>query len=120
LTCDALISDQTPGHVVSYANRDALAITVLVNSGTVPPGPYNANGTYETTTATCGNGPAYQSTDGSSFMLTQLSATEVAGSFSMNFGTQGSLSGSFDLPICNVPDAGSQTSGADAGVTCTP
>lgn len=54
LTCDALISDQVPGHAVKYANQDSLVISLLTNSGTVTPGPYNATGTYETTTADAG------------------------------------------------------------------
>lgn len=126
LTCAALNTTAT-----SYANADALALTVLDATGNVSPGTYDispdaglnaspaAFAAFKTTTSTCGDGLDLSATGGT-IVLTDVSSSHVAGTFDVTFGSQGSFSGSFDVDTCTLPDGGLSTASGDGGVACQP
>jgi hypothetical protein len=119
LTNRADVTCATASHTdATFANLDALVLEVANENAQVTTGTYNivsadgGSGTpvqfvqaqLATTTATCGVGLDLNATGGT-ITLTQIGATGVTGSYSLEFGTQGTLTGTFNLPICTPPDA---------------
>jgi hypothetical protein len=113
----------------SYANSAQLGLVVINQAGLVA-GTYpiltgvadattmTAAASFSTTTATCARGLALSGTGGT-VTLTQVSAASVTGTYNVTFGTQGTFSGSFDLAMCDFPDAGITLPVFDAGpVVC--
>lgn len=109
-----------------FANTVGLELAVGNNNGNVTTGTYDvipvgavsnsgAGAYFSTTTATCSPGLVNDATGGT-VTLSRLSPTEIAGSYDVTFGAQGSLAGSFDVPVCDLPDAG--PTATDAGVPC--
>jgi hypothetical protein len=116
ITCSTL-----SGQDGRFANLQALELAVGVSTGTVTPGTYDiltagstsmngAEAMLLTTTSTCGSGLSLTATSGT-VTISALTATSVSGSFSVTFGTEGTFSGSFDDPICEIPDGGDTSSG---------
>lgn len=126
-TCSALVNAYASGEGLSYANFDYLQLGAQNDAANVGTGTYDiittatatsgATATFVTTTSTCGMGINANATGGT-VTLTKLTSSEVAGSYDLTFGTQGTMSGSFDIPVCDLPDSGS-TSGA-AEPPCMP
>lgn len=120
LTCSLLQA----GSPKDYASADLLTLGVFTQTGTLSNGTYPVTATanaasgaiaqFQTSTATCAEGVKPQAASAGSVTLTAVSSTRAAGTYSVTFGTQGTFSGSFDIPICSVPN-GSGSSGADAG-----
>ena len=111
-----------------FANLDVLDLDVSNANGAVTPGTYaipaavavgsSARAVFSTSTSTCGGDISLLATSGT-ITLAELSSTHVSGSYDVTFGTQGSFSGSFDLALCDLPDAGVNAN--DAGVpACLP
>jgi hypothetical protein len=78
-----------------------------------------------TSTCALGGQGFLSEASGGTVTFTQLSSDHVTGYFDITFGPignpSGSLSGSFDVPICDQAAAGSESPPADAGTaTCTP
>ena len=108
--CSALVADY--GSNFGFSNLDVLFIDLDVMEGTVTPGTYTYSGgasgkdmtaNFTTMNATCAtaiNAPA----TGGSVTITAISGTSVSGTFDLTF-AQGSFSGSFSSPICDVGDA---------------
>jgi hypothetical protein len=127
LTNRAGISCETiTGGGTKFANMDLLELGVGTASGTVATGTYDIVGSESnltsgaeaillTTTANCGQGLNLTASSGT-ITLSQITATSVSGSYSVTFGSMGTFSGSFDEPICEVPDGGSMMSSGDGGV----
>jgi hypothetical protein len=115
LTCPALQSDVAGQMTLAdYANLDLLLVGVNVASGDIVAGSYpvvsdgldtGAQATLVTTSSTCGEGLDLSATSGT-VTLTQVSLTDVAGTYSVTFGTQGTFTGSFAVAMCALPDAG--------------
>jgi hypothetical protein len=113
----------------AFANLDALVLEVGTETGDLSPGTFKltsadgglgtattaASADYSTTTATCADGPEQVGTSGT-ITLTSISAAGVAGTYDVTFGSMGSLSGSFNTSICQLPDSG--TNGGDGGINC--
>jgi hypothetical protein len=100
----------------NYANLRALVIGVSMTSGGVVPGTYAISentsvarsfALFLTTTSTCTDGLASVAATGS-VTVSDFSATNVTGTYNVSFGTEGTVSGSFDVPICAF-DAGTTT-----------
>jgi hypothetical protein len=99
---------------IPYAGFQSLTLTIL-DVGTVQPGHYPLAATFEqpsaasarywTTTATCGPGVIVDATAGD-VTLTSLDPAHVTGTYNLTFGTQGALSGSFDVADCDPASAG--------------
>ncbi len=120
-----------------YANLDFVQIAVANPLENVAPGTYDlalavGNATtsfgasFGTLTSTCALGGQgfLQEASAGTVTFTQLSSTQVTGYFDITFGPvgnpSGSLSGSFDVPICDPAAAASQSPAADTGAaTCT-
>lgn len=134
-TCATLVAEESAHANQEFANMDTLVILVANETGDVATGTYAvvnmevdasvkattaAGGMFLTTTSTCKSGLQVESTAGS-VTLTQVSASSVQGTYSITFGSQGSFSGSFDVALCNLPDASLFVTVGDAGTpTCTP
>ncbi|HEY1695997.1 MAG TPA: hypothetical protein VGG39_27710 [Polyangiaceae bacterium] len=128
-TCSAAQTQLASGNEAAFANFAELELLVANVTADVAAGTYdvvNAGSTategslakYGTTDASCASSATAQASGGS-VTLTAVSASRVTGSYQLTFGTEGSFSGSFDVPICNLPDAGGN--GADAGApACLP
>jgi hypothetical protein len=109
LTCPALQS----GGSHDYANSDLLTLEAFTGTGTLTTGTYDvvtsgdvtsgAQAQFETSTSTCADGVSLQASAGS-ITLTEVSASTATGTYSVTFGTQGTFSGSFDVPICDLPN----------------
>jgi len=56
-----------------------------------------------TTSANCGQGLDLTASSGT-ITLSAITATSVSGSLNVTFGSMGTFSGSFDEPLCEVPD----------------
>jgi hypothetical protein len=118
-TCAAAQSEIASNTNTSFANMDALELLVTSASGEVTTGAYEVTASatdgsgggalFATTTASCGQGLDVTAIGGT-ITLTQVGATGVTGSYSVDFGAQGTFTGSFDVPICNLPDGGSTSS----------
>ena len=125
-SCSALVADITSKQEPSIANLDALALIVANEAADLTPGTYpvvttgnptsGSLGEFQTTTATCGVGVSQQSTGGS-VTLTSVSASAVAGSYSVTFGTEGTLSGTFNVDICAIPEGGLSDKVTSTGCT---
>jgi hypothetical protein len=112
----------------TYANFEFLELGVVNETGDVTVGTYpvvamgsgksGAYAQFATETSTCGPGLDLWATSGT-VTLTQLSAAQVAGSYNLVFATEGTFSGSFDVPICVLPDAGAPLQDAGPPV-CQP
>jgi hypothetical protein len=120
-----------------YANLDFLQIAVANPLENVAPGTYDlelavGNATtsfgasFGTLTSTCAlGGQGFLSVaSAGTVTFTQLSSTQVTGYFDITFGPvgnpSGSLSGSFDIPVCDAAAAGSESLPGNAGTaTCT-
>jgi hypothetical protein len=119
LTCAALQSEGSH----HYANLDLLTLEAFTLTGTLATGAYDvatsssaASGAlaqFQTSTSTCNGGVNLQAASAGSITLTEVSSTSATGTYSVTFGTQGTFSGSFDVPLCDLPDAG--TPSPDAG-----
>ncbi|HEY6461863.1 MAG TPA: hypothetical protein VIY73_16975 [Polyangiaceae bacterium] len=126
-TCAALQQNVVQPQNVEYANLEALLLIVVSPNGTSAPGTYaipgstgtagiQAGAQLDTTNASCA--PAiHVSADGGSITLTAVSTTEVAGTYDVTFGSQGSYSGTFDVPLCDVQSGGAGA-GSNAGTVC--
>jgi hypothetical protein len=115
----------------SYANADALELSILNPNGDITAGTYDivaadagepgntniAAAEFSTTTSTCGDGLDVMASSGT-ITVSAVSATSISGTYDITFGSQGSFAGSFDSPACAVPDAGSTSSEGDGGTTC--
>jgi hypothetical protein len=123
-TCAAAQAEATSGTSFAFANFVELALLVSNATGTVAPGTYSivspsstarsgAAAIFGTTNATCAS--VIDSTAASgSITLTQISATDVSGTYDVSFGSEGSFSGAFDVAVCDLPDAGT-VSGSGGG-----
>ena len=110
LTCPAL---QTPGSR-DYANFDLLTLEAFTETGTLATGTYNivtsenpASGAlagFQASTSTCTESVNLPNATAGTVTLMEVSSTSVAGTYSVTFGTQGTFTGSFDVPICSLPD----------------
>lgn len=114
----------------NYANADVLVLAVGSASSSIAAGTYDivaadagqsgattgATAQFQTTTSTCGNGLDLTATSGT-ITVSAVSSTRISGTYDVTFGSQGSFTGSFDSPLCAVPDGGSSQSG-DGGTTC--
>jgi hypothetical protein len=107
-------------HTVLEANLDLVGIDLASTSGEITTGTYSvtqggagALASFLTYTATCAQGVARPATTGS-VTVTQISASSVAGTYDVTFDTHGAFSGTFNVPISPLPDAGSSSS-VDAG-----
>jgi hypothetical protein len=134
-TCAAAVAAETSHDNLSFANMDSLEIFVANDKGNLAPGAYTvidetskqpsnatsgAAANFSTSNSACKSGNPVESTGGT-VTLTQISATSVQGTYSIEFGSHGSFSGSFDVPVCDLPDGGSFVTVGDAGAaTCTP
>ena len=126
-TCSVAQQAQASNEQLQFASFDELAVIVENVNGDVTPGTYpivaqNSNATvgsgveFQTTNATCS--PVISTTAISGTVtLTTLTSGEVAGSYQASFGSEGSVSGTFDVAICNLPDSGS-TNGASGPTVC--
>ncbi len=106
----------------NFANFAYLSLGVVSGDGTVGPGTYaiaggnvGASEEYATSSATCEEALDVTATSGS-ITLTEVSATSVAGTYDVTFGTQGSFTGSFEASVCTLPDGGISTGGSTACV----
>jgi hypothetical protein len=128
-TCAAAQSQLASGKEATFANFAELEILVANATADLAAGTYalvnrgstateGAIAEYATTNSSCASsGP--DDASGGSVTLTAVNSSRVAGSYQVSFGTQGSFSGSFDVPICDLPAAGGNT--ADAGTpVCEP
>jgi hypothetical protein len=116
-TCSAV------GHNLSLSNFDVVQLVVTNNNGNVATGTYaiappqgsptRAEASFTTEDASCAQKINTTATGGS-ITLTQISGTNVSGSYSVTFGAEGSFQGTFDVPACATPDAGLA---ADGGTT---
>lgn len=121
LAC-SLLEEQS----VNFASIDALILVVATKTGKLSTGTFKiatsntategAIAELSTTTATCGQGMQDKATSGT-VTLTTLSATQVAGSYDVTFGTTGSFKGTFDTSPCALPDGGNHGASGDAGCT---
>jgi hypothetical protein len=130
-TCDALRASIAADEDVNYARFDDLGIVVGNQRGELAEGKYDviaegnpvsaAGAQLRTTTATCQQDLAMGASAGT-VTLTKVTPTEVAGTYTLTFEAMGSFTGSFDIPVCEVPDGGlSRLLAPDAGhVACTP
>jgi hypothetical protein len=115
LTCTYLQDLVGSGHNPNFANLDLLELTVGTENGTVASGTYDivtatnsvdgARAYFSTTTASCQEGQNV-SADKGTITLTEVDGARLKGSYSVTFGTQGAFTGSFDVPVCTMPDAG--------------
>jgi hypothetical protein len=106
--CEA-IPDQTRS-----SDLDLLTLTV-VSASTVAPGTYAINiggsgnvlaaGQFVTTRAECVSGITAEATSGSITVVT-VDKLRVSGSYSVAFGSRGSFSGTFDVPVCSASEGG--------------
>jgi hypothetical protein len=122
-TCDYIQSESTSGTQTNLASFDVLLLAVG-SLNDVAPGTYavtaavgptpGAAAELQTSTASCATGVRVAATSGTITLTQAGAAGEVAGSYSLTFGAQGTFSGSFDVPVCNLPDGGTQTA-FDAG-----
>jgi hypothetical protein len=127
-TCAAAQAEATSGGSFEFANFAELLLLVSTATGTVAPGTYSivspsstvlsgAAAIFGTTNATCGTVIDSNATSGS-ITLTQVSATDVSGTYDVSFGSEGSFSGAFDVAICDVPDAGTGGSRGGGPTVC--
>jgi hypothetical protein len=116
LTCELAQSETASQASVGFASLDELELLVANATGDVTPGTYpivaanstatsGAGAMFGTTSASCATVVSAQAETGT-VTLTQFGATAVSGTYDVTFGSQGSFSGSFDIPICVLPDAG--------------
>ncbi len=120
LTCAAL---QSAGSR-DYANFDLLTLEAFTETGTLATGVYDivtasnaASGSlaqFETSTSACGQGVNLSAATSGSITLTVVGSANVAGTYTVTFGMEGTFTGSFDVAICDLPN-GTGTAGADAG-----
>jgi hypothetical protein len=109
--CPAVSSTST-NTVTELANVDSLELTVVNVNGQVTAGTYDVapsgdtsnpspltSAVFSTTTSTCAGGVSLGATGGT-ITLTEVSAARLAGTYGVTFDTQGSFSGTFDVPIC--------------------
>jgi hypothetical protein len=113
VTC-GLVQGGNPDLV--FANFALLELAVTNDSGTVGAGTYDittassgASAQFETSTSTCADGVELTATSGS-ITLTEVSDTTIAGTYDVTFATQGSFTGSFNAPVCDLPDGGLSSS----------
>jgi hypothetical protein len=128
-TCAAAKSQISSGKEAIFANFAELQLLVANATADLAPGTYdvvNAGSTategsvaeYASTDASCAASATAEASSGT-VTLTAVSSSRVTGSYQVTFGTQGTLSGSFDVPICDLPVAGGNA--IDAGTpTCQP
>ncbi len=118
-TCAAIQSDVASNTTFDYASFDSLVVAVNVANGDVVAGTYEivasdsgsvtgAYASFTTTTATCATGLNVSATRGI-VTLSQVSPATVTGTYKVTFGAEGTFSGSFDVAICDLPDAASAT-----------
>jgi hypothetical protein len=128
-TCAYIQSQAGSSTQTTFASLDVLMLAVGSVGGDVTPGTYpvmsmsgpapspavSAVGIamLETTTPSCASGLNVAATGGT-ITLTLAGPGEVAGSYDVTFGAQGTFTGSFDVETCALPDAGSHTT-FDAG-----
>jgi hypothetical protein len=116
VTCGLAQSEISSGANVEFASFEELELAVINEAGNVATGTYTivdpasgiepgAEALFGTTSSTCTAQVNAQGTSGT-ITLDQIGSGAVAGSYSVTFGTQGSFSGSFNVPICEIPDAG--------------
>lgn len=132
-TCSLVLRDIATKTGVRYANFDDLELVVASDSANLATGAYSVVGSlgsqgatsgatafFKTTTSTCVEGVNAQATSGS-ITLSQVSPTNVSGTYEVTFGTQGSFTGSFDVSICDLPDGGLGAQPGDGGLpACQP
>jgi hypothetical protein len=116
------------GSQTEFSNFDELIVGVVSPNGTVTKGTYDVApptnsspqggfAIFQTTTSTCGMGQEATAESGT-VTFTDLTDTSVTGTYDVSFGNAGSFSGSFDVAVCTLPDAGGAPSGVDAGTVC--
>jgi hypothetical protein len=111
ITCSLLQTLAASGAGTEFANLSALAVNVMNDHGAVLPGTYGIGASVSggptaqvelsATTSTCSTALGLTATSGS-VTLTAFNGTRVAGSYEATFGTDGTVSGSFDMPICMI------------------
>ncbi len=128
LTCALGAPASGPAAHLPYANLESLQIVAVNGTGDVAPGTYDLGGlngfgqlpvgtavyaSLGSTSPTCAPGQFFEASGGT-VTLTEVSATHVTGSFDVTFapagslqGSAGTLTGSFDIPICDGVDADS-------------
>ena len=119
---------------MEFANLDELDLSVANVNGAVTAGTYDIAGpgtdikstgavaNFETTTSKCSIALTQPATKGT-VTLSHIGSTSVSGSFAVTFGSKGAMSGSFDVPLCAIPDGGDSdwASTGDAGApSCKP
>jgi len=109
-TCDLL---QSPTH--RQANATDLMLMVGAVAPSVPAGTYPigsmAIAQYGADSATC-TSTTSESARAGSIVLTNVTSTEIQGTFDVTMANGDHLTGSFDAPICNVNFAGLSTTNA--------
>jgi hypothetical protein len=123
-TCAAIQSDIESKANTQYANFDYIELDVTNGTGDVTPGTYDivtsqtatsgAEAEFTTTTSACANALDLMATAGT-ITLTKISSANVTGTYNVTFGTQGAFAGSFDVAVCNLPDAGGPSTNTDGG-----
>jgi hypothetical protein len=130
VTCATALANEGSGKNVGFASLDALELSVLTAGGDVAAGtyaissssalPYQAAATFTTTTSACASDLDVKATGGA-IVLTQVSATEVQGTYDVTFGSEGSFNGSFDVTICGLTAGQSPlATNCGNGAVCTP
>jgi hypothetical protein len=118
-TCGAVQSEESSGMSESFANLDGVLLGVASAMGTVSTGTYDivpqdggvtsgAQAIFATTNTSCQPGVSITATGGT-ITFSQITSSSVTGSYSVTFGSQGTFTGSFDVDICELPDAGNVT-----------
>ncbi len=127
-SCSTVLGDIATRSAANFSNLDSLALDVGTSSGDITPRTYPILTSQAEAAGTSGSTAGLTTTDGTcnqkldtsatsgSVVITSISSTEVAGTYDVTFGTSGSFKGSFDVPICDLPDSGlSALGGSDAG-----
>jgi hypothetical protein len=99
-----------------YGNTQQLIFGVGNENGNVTPGTYSfpqATGQFTTTDSACKATDVFATS--ASITLTEVASTALVGTYSLTFGSEGSVSGSFNIPVCGAPTGGNP--GPDAS-TC--
>ncbi len=121
LTCEAVQAEISANESPAFAGLDLLELEVTGDADEVSAGTYviggdtgsapSAAGLFTTQTATCGADLDLVATSGA-VTLASVGPTSASGTYDVVFGAQGSFAGSFDVALCELPDAGSGPAGA--------
>ncbi len=131
-TC-AVVAAEQGGPRREFANLAAVQFGILDPAANLAPGTYPVEvpvavagqvstaavgqASLYTSNASCNTDMNLQATGGT-ITLQAISATRAVGTYDVTFGSQGSFSGSFDVPFCSLPDAGAGSSTGNS--ICTP